>query len=492
MSSPPNIVLVMTDQHRAGFTAGGGFGLDTMPFLDSLAGRGTDFERGYTVLPACVPARCSLLTGRFPKATGVRENHAAAQIRRDQDLLDVVGEAGYSSVFSGKTHFYRTADDFDQFAGPYFHTRGPADRRTETDRRFEDWLEELDHAAADRPSPYGVEAQFPYRIVDDAIDGLDAVDDANPFFCWLSFPEPHNPYQVPEPYFDLFPPEQVPDRVCGPEAAERKGDAWRWLLREMERKRPGYDQQWRRYRSNYCGMLRLIDDQLRRFVQHLEDQQLLDNTVIVFISDHGDYVGDYGLQRKGAGMPECLMRIPFSVTGPGISAVRDTEHFVSLVDLLPTVCELTGSEIPPGVQGRSLLPLLQGEDDPAEEFASIYAECGIGGVPYGDDEEPDLDPARDYDYVGRPILELNSVTQSGNTKMLRRGDWKLLYDSTGHGELYHLPTDPAELNNRFGDHDTREVERDLMADLLRWTIRTDDPLPLAVYRPKRAAHNWSH
>lgn len=486
----PNVVLVMTDQQRADFTRGAGFELDTMPFLDELGAAGTRYERGYTVLPACVPARCSLLTGRFPKATGVRENHAAPHIRRGADLVDVFRDAGYSTLFAGKTHFHRRPEDFDRFAGPYFHTRGPADRGTPDQHRFEEWLHALDHGAADEPSPYGIEAQFPYRIVDDAIAMLDTRPPDRPFLGWLSFPEPHNPYQVPEPYFDLFPPDAVPERSCGPEAVDGKGDAWRWLRDEMERKRPGYDRDWRRYRSNYCGMLRLIDDQVRRFVAALEDRGLRDDTVIWFVSDHGDYVGDYGLQRKGAGMPECLMRVPYQVTGPGIRAHHDSTNFVSLVDLLPTLCELIGAEIPAGVQGRSLVPLLTGEVESAEEFATIHAECGIGGLPYPADARPELDPVRDYDYRGRPILELNSVTQSGNTAMVRRADWKLLYDNLGRGELYDLADDPAELHNRFDDPQVHTIRDHLMADLLRWTIRTDDPLPLEAYRPRRGPHNW--
>lgn len=502
----PNIVLIMTDQHRAGFTAGEGFGLDTMPFLDSLAEQGTRFTRAYTTLPACVPARCSLLTGRFPKAHRVRENHAAEHVYRGDDLIDVLRGRGYRQHFAGKTHFYRRPEDFDTFAGPYWHTRlerrpslpestatlpepveGPEDQFL----ALEDWLTAMDHGVAHQPTPFGVECQFPYRIVNDAITALESEDTAEPFFSWLSFPEPHNPYQVPEPYFSLFDPVDVPERLCGPEAVDRKGDAWVWLRSEMERKRPGYDDDWRRYRANYCGMLRLIDDQIQRFVDYLQDRGVWDNTILIFVSDHGDYVGDYGLQRKGAGMPECLMRVPLVITGPGIASSANTDDFVSLVDLLPTICEVTGAEIPFGVQGRSLWPILNGQDYPSQEFASIYAECGIGGAFYGPEEEPEMDPVRDYDYAGPSILELNSVVHSGHTRMLRRDDWKLIFDSAGRGELYDLSKDPAELTNRYDDDQLSSVRETLLAELLQWTIRTEDEMPQSVYRPKRTPHNWS-
>lgn len=485
--TPPNIVLVMTDQHRAGFTAADGFPLDTMPFLDSLMASGTRFRRAYTTAPACVPARCSLLTGRFPTAHRVRQNSAARHVLRGDDLVDVLRGAGYALQYAGKTHFYREADDFDAFAGPYWHERGPDGGADEEERRFEEWLAALDHGVAHEPTPFPLECQLPYRIVSGAIDALERTPDDRPYFGWLSFPEPHNPYQVPEPYFGMFAERDVPDRLAGPEGAERKGGDYRWLRTLLEGKRPGYDEEWRRYRANYCGMLRLIDDQLRRFFEALERSGRADDTVVLLVSDHGDYVGDYGLQRKGAGMPECLMRIPFAVTGPGVVAGVNDRDFVSLVDVLPTLCDAVGAEIPLGVQGRSLWPVLRGEPYPAEEFASIYAERGFGGLPYGVDERPPLH----FDYAGPTFDELNTVTQSGTTVMLRRDRWKLLMDESGRGELYDLDADPAELANRYDDVSIAGVRAALTAELLRWSIRSRDDLPRAAYTPKRVPHNWT-
>lgn len=485
---PPNVVLFMTDQHRAGLTAGEGFELDTMPFLDSLAAQGTRFRRAYTATPLCVPARCSLLTGRFPKATRVRQNSTAEHVVRGDDLVDVFRRAGYRLQFNGKTHFYRQAEDFDDFAAPYGHLTGPPGAATGADAEFETWLKAFGHETAMEPTPFPARCQFPYRIVSDAIRAVDATPPDQSVFSWLSFPEPHNPYQVPEPYFSMFPEDQIPDRACGPEGALAKGGGYQWLREVVEAKRPGYDDDWRRYRANYCGMLRLIDDQLQRFVAHLSDVGRLEDTVFVFLADHGDYFADYGLQRKGAGLAECLVRIPMVVSGAGVRTDDNATDFVSLVDILPTMCDLVGAEIPLGVQGRSLLPILAGEDYPSEEFSTGYAEVGFGGVPWADGERPPV--PFDYD-KGREFNELNSFTQSGNAKMVRRGDWKLVMDSTGRGELYRLTDDPAELANRWDDPDCRSLREQLLVDLLRWTIRTEDDLPSGVHVPKRLPHNWA-
>ncbi|TDD14976.1 sulfatase [Kribbella turkmenica] len=479
-----NIVLLMTDQQREGFTAAGGFGLDTMPFCDQLAADGTTFHNGYTPTPACVPARTSLLTGRYPSAHRVRQNSAADEVFRTTDLVDMLRSAGHQTMFIGKPHMYRREGDFDQWSGPYYHEDGP--RRGPDDAAFSDWLKSIDHGPATEPTPFPLEAQFPHRIVSDAIEAIDKRDQDRPFFCWLSFPEPHNPYQVPEPYFSMFPPESVPDRACGPEAAERKGGDYLWMRRLVESKRAGYDDLWRRYRASYCGMLRLLDDQVRRFYEHLDAAGLTEDTIFVYLADHGDYVGDYGLQRKGAGMPEVLMRIPFFVTGAGIRQHIDSASFVSLVDLFPTLCEALGQPIPYGVTGRSLWPLLTGSGDTAGEFASVYGEAGFGGVPYDVEERPPLH----FDYPGTKYDELNSVTQSGVSRMLRRGDWKLLYDVLGRGELYDLRSDPMELENLWSDPAYELVRSRMVEELLWWTLRITDDLPEARYLPKRAEHNW--
>lgn len=482
--APPNIVLVMTDQHTVGMTAGEGFGLDTMPFLDSLAARGRRFRNAYTTFPACVPARTSLMTGRFPSTHRVRQNAATHEVVRGDDMLDVLRTAGYSLHFAGKPHVYRGPDDYDSYAGPYMHEDGPVS--DESDKAFAAWMRSIDHGPATEPTPFPVERQFPYRIVSDAVTAVRQRDRDQPYFLWVSFPEPHNPYQVPEPYFSLFPEDEVPERACGPEAAMAKGGAYAWLRTLIENKRPGYDTLHRRYRANYCGMLRLIDDQLRRLVEHLGTDALDRDTVLLFVADHGDYVAEYGLQRKGAGVPEVLLRVPFVAVGPGIRPHDDTAAFVSLADVFPTVCEMAGQPIPMGVQGRSLYPVLTGQDCPAAEFDTGYAEFGFGGLPYGEHERPALRAS----YTGSPYNELNTMTQSGSGAVIRHGDWKLVYHATGRGELYCLRDDPMELHDRWDEDGLHEIRAALVERLARWRLRVHDELPTAEYVAKRAPHNW--
>jgi len=481
MARRPSIVLIMTDQHRADFTAAAGFGLDTMPFLDGLGQAGTTFTRAYTSYPACVPARVSLLTGRFPTAHRVRQNSMASHACFDADLIDVLRASGYALHFAGKPHMHRGPADFDTFAGPYWHTSGPEHGPADTD--FDAWLDALDHGVAPEPTPFPLEQQLPYRIVSDALAALPEDDTDQPVFLWASFPEPHNPYQVPEPYFSMFAESDVPERLAGPEAVSRLTGRYRWLRTLAEEKRPEFDEEWRRYRASYCGMLRLIDDQIARLMAGVRKR--LDDPVVIFVSDHGDYVGEYGMQRKGAGMPDFLMRIPMIMSGAGIAAQRRDE-LVSIVDLLPTLCGLAGADLPDGVQGRSLAPLLAGEPAPTEEFDSIYAELGYGGLSYRETDRPPLH----FDYAGPTFDELNTVTQSGGERMVVHGAHKLIMCDDGSGQLFDLEADPAELTNLYDDPAHALRRGDLLQRLVRWMIRAADDLPAGVYQPKTARHNW--
>ena len=165
---------------------------------------------------------------------------------------------------------------------------------------------------------------------------------------------------------------------------------------------------------------------------------------------------------------------------------------------MPTLCEAIGVEIPHGVQGRSLWPLLQGKDYPEEEFRSIYSGVGFGGL-YYDESYPmpyrlAETPPKGANGEGPPtalwnIDELNPVTQSGTMKMVRMGDWKLIYDMMGYGQLYNLSSDPCELKNLFGDPSVATEQLRMVEELLMWTIRYQDTLPVDEPKKGLAVHS---
>ncbi len=221
---------------------------------------------------------------------------------------------GYRTGLTGKNHSHLTPSRVDLWR-PFMHLDGwmpePAPKEYVD---FEGWMKRLNHATGQEPTPFPLEVQFPYRIVSSAIDFIDSAKD-DPFALWVSFPEPHNPPPGPKPYFDMFPPGEAPPRDVGLDALQSKSFRWRWLRQLEERTYPGYAERWRRTRSNYLGMLRLINDQVARLLAHLESSGKARNTLVLYLADHGDFFCDYGLERKGVDLPEVLTRIPMIWSG---------------------------------------------------------------------------------------------------------------------------------------------------------------------------------
>lgn len=498
-SDRPDIVIVMTDQHRADVHARNGFPLDTMPFVDGLAATGMWFDRAYTTSPLCCPARTSLLTGRWPSAHRVTQNPAANLAVYGTDLFRVARRAGYATALIGKNHTYVTGSDVDAFV-PFTHDGSVVRSADPVAASFDGWLSGLRHRTAEEPTPFPVEVQNPARIVDAALDWARGVPDDVPMLVLVSFPEPHNPYQVPEPYFSMFPPDSLPPVRSGPERLDGAPFAWRYLRRLGDAAVTDYDGVIPRARANYFGMLRLIDDQLRRLHEGLEARHATRERVMALTADHGDYVGEYGLVRKGAEIPDVLARIPLVVSGdavrPSGSHQPQSAH-VSLADLMPTFCEAMGAAVPAGVQGRSLWPMLTGGRYPAEEFACAYVEQGMGGLPYDDtDALPDPMPGLFLDGPGGAprFDELNAVTQGGRRRKVRAGRWSMQVDMLGACRLYDLVADPAELVDRWDDEDpdAAAARVALLRHLAVWQMRVEDPLPEVPrgYAQKRDPRNW--
>ena len=195
----PNIVIVMTDQQRADLRRGCGYPLDTMPFLDAWAQGGVDFRRAYTPNPTCMPARVSMFTGRYSQCHRARTNHNAIDALYSKDLLDVLKENGYVTALCGKNHSHRRPEAFD-----FHETCGHLgyegeENETPAQKELADFLCATRHMESHVPSPGTVEEQHPYRNVSSALKFIDSLDGSAPFFAWVSFAEPHNPYQVPAP-----------------------------------------------------------------------------------------------------------------------------------------------------------------------------------------------------------------------------------------------------------------------------------------------------
>lgn len=494
MSKKPNVIIVMTDQQRADLRKSRGYELDTMPFLDQWAKGGVDFASAFASNPTCTPSRVSMLTGRYSECHHVRTNHNVKDAYYEKDLLDVLKNAGYETALCGKNHSHRQTSDFD-YAAPFGHLGYEGEtNNTDEERSFADFLRSTGHLEVDYPTPGGVEVQHPYRIISSAFDFIDHRDNKTPFFMWMSFPEPHNPFQVPEPYFDMFPPEKLPSLHGTKEDLKNKSEKFQWLRKVWEDVLGPDEEQINhrilRSRSNYLGMLRLIDDQFKRFVTGLKERGLEEDTLIIYLSDHGDFGGEYELIRKGPELPDLLCRVPFIWRGPGVNGEREERvHFANIVDILPTLCDLLQIEVPFGVQGKSLLPILENKDIPEKEFDVAYSESGFSGMYWNEHDKLTLRGEGALEgYIGKQFDCLNTWTQCGQVRAIWKGDYHLQMDMMEEGYLYNVSTDPFELTNLWENKSYQEVKMSLMQEMIGQILKNADPLPAPHNRYRTKVH----
>lgn len=486
----PNIVVVMADQLRADLRKSRGFALDTMPFLDSFGEDGVDFDKAYTANPTCMPARVSLFTGRVPSCHNVRTNHNAEDAVYTEDMVGVLRRNGYRTALCGKNHSHLNKSDFD-----FWETNGhlgieSEQRLNARERGLDDFLKTLHFCDSMIPSPYTVKEQLPYRNVTSFFRFADrCIAEGKPFFSWVSMAEPHNPYQVPYPYFDMFKPEDLPPLTTSPADLEEKSPKFRFARWSWENVYgEDIDKRIARDRSNYLGMIRLIDDQFRRLVEGLRERGVYNDTIVIFLSDHGDFAGEYGLIRKGPGVSEPLVRIPMVFGGYGIEKREfNRKDCTNIIDIFPTICDFIDEPVPFGVQGKSLKPILAGEPYPEKDFEVGYAESGFGGLYWTEDDalRPEREGATE-DFTAFDCL--NTWSQAGQERMVRKGRYKLIVDMMGNYRLYDIEADPLELHDLAQMDGCRDVLLDMSLTFNAELLRKADSIPSCHSRYRTKLH----
>jgi len=224
----------------------------------------------------------------------------------------------------------------------------------------------------------------------------------------------------------------------------------------------------------YYANILFIDDAVGRIIKSLRDNDLYDDTVVVFCSDHGDFMGEHGMTVKGGVFYDCLTRVPLIVSWPGhVPAGRRDTSMVSLIDIVPTLFELQGIKIPDHMQGRPMSTCTEAK--PRDE---VFSEYGAGGPPF---TEKDLESApKPYGYH-TVIQSLRWREAEGRRKMVRTRRWKYVHDPTGDSdELYDLENDPWELSNVVEEESYTEIVDEMRSRLLGWAIRTEDAVPVPL------------
>jgi arylsulfatase A-like enzyme len=438
----PNIVFIMPDQLRADFLSCYGASFIDTPYIDSLADQGVIYQRAYSPHPVCVPARIALMTGMDAIKNGVTDNgqtlrpdHRACGIETWPEMLS---EHGYDTVAVGKMHFYpwearwgfrhrviaedkiwiNIEDDYYHFLRAHGYHKTIGYEKPEFHQQFMAFLSDI-------PLEYSVD-RF---CGQEATRWIAEYPGEEPFAMMVGFPGPHSPYDPTPEYAALYAPLDMPEPI--PEVAEDAalmGRQGQWPARRSwyaynHSERPTRDH-YMLQRAYYAALVKQIDDQVGTILQALREKGILDNTVLIFSSDHGDYLGDHDLTGKGS-FYESATRVPLLVRMPGAKQRKSYDGLATLSDVTATILGLAGCEVPAHMDS---LPL---------------PELGLS------DETP-----RD-----RVVGSLK------RRWMLVRENWKLAKYGGGGAMLFDLDRDPTEQNNLANEGRYAEVCRRLDAEL---------------------------
>lgn len=430
------------------------------PNLDAFAREGTLFTEAVTPAPLCCPARCSLLTGRYPAETGVWMNHVKPSPPLPF-LTDVFHATGYDSASFGKQHYTTTNRAFQV-------EKGPVLSRAVNYFRYAEQYDARDYDIVQYPNlpyqwifggrfPEGIEQAAEYQVAAGARQWLEERDSTAPFLLRLSFNAPHTPVAVVPP-FDTIIPEGA---VQFPAETESPPDApARWLAEDlcsisgagcMAR------EQILKARRYYNGFVSFADHVFGDFLRWMEGRGLLENTIVAFVSDHGAHLGDFGLFQKQT-FYEPAVTVPYFLWRPGsVAGGARLRTPVSTRTLMPTLLDLAGLEPPEELEGASLArDLRRGAEPEAGPVFSGFTLASFERTP-GDALRP-----------GEPIV------------MVRDGDWKLslIHSPEPHdGFLVNLAEDPYERHNLYNCPEAAQVQARLAGLIAEHLAAGREPYP---------------
>jgi arylsulfatase A-like enzyme len=486
-NTPPSVLLMMCDQLTASVLGCYGGPVET-PHVDRIAAEGVRFDQATCPTPFCSPTRASIITGMYPHAHGIVVNcrhtpQAQAQqgiTAADLTTERLLSEAGYATHHYGKWHLLGDRLPYypDMFMPGFEYTREMAEtfRRVRAGDRA-GWMEWYTWALpveiapqfqaavdklGDRWSDKGyaefitkmgrlklpVEQNFDVRVGDLAVERIKALKQ-KPLMITCSLNAPHDPNVVSSPYYEAFSPEEVELPANRDVREPRFQGQWsRQIVADLGE--PGL----REFLRVYYGMVKMIDDQVGRILKELDDQGRTDQTIIVLTADHGDMAGGHGMVWKSTdAFYDETCRVPLLLRYPPRFRPQETDMAASLVDLMPTLLELTGQPVPEQAQGQSLVPYLTGGRGASEARPFSFSER-VGRNPKG-------------------IRKVEPGTRG--SFMIRGRGWKYVRYPQGDEYLYHLADDPGEMRNLAGDPKHRARRRELAAEMNTWLQETGSP-----------------
>lgn len=449
MKKQPNVLIFYTDQLRHDCLGCHGHEVVKTPNIDSLASTGVDFQQTYTQIAECMPSRISLFTGQYPHVHGVQSNSSAVDTSHLTTLPAFLREKGYQTALIGKSHVGPSkimGFDYTKLISgvhpgeksdynEYLKAKGLYDKyvRNECFKEYDSYVSEIPYKhSRDRWTG------------DRSIQFLQKRKKDKPFFLWTSFQRPHAPTCVP--FDNPFPYDTKSIKLPEYDLS---------FYTKPDTRRVGCENAWNVFTTgeeplkqaiaNYLSLVSMIDAEVGRIVKFLDEEDELENTIILFTSDHGDFCGEFGQFGKQLSTFDVLYKVPLIFNWKGVTGREQFHELVEVIDIMPTILDLIGFECPRTVQGESIAPAVIGSSK-----------------------------REGMTWEGKEAVFFEKTF----IKTVRTKTHKLSYCFRGNrewGQLYDLVRDPGEKFNLYGDPNYKWVQDDLMKKILQWLISTEQP-----------------
>ncbi len=463
----PNILILYTDQQRWDALGANGNAEIITPNLDGLAARGANFSRHFAQNPVCMPSRVSMLSSRYPSTLGI--THMGVPVPEDlMTLPRLLKQYGYRTANIGKLHFLPHANRDHRLPHPDygFDQLEIADEPGVYEDAYRAWVrrqapDQMDGLSAGLPPntalwqrAMGIDDGIKHRgevagrhdhkraipfaadehLTHTAFVGERTIDfikrgGDEPFLCIAGFYSPHAPWIAPQKYLDFYDPEALSLPAYPPEIDKR---------RPADPSASFSDEQLRSAKQGYYAMISEVDHYVGRILDALKRAGKGDDTIIVFTSDHGEWLGDHLRYGKGYPADDAVSRVPLIIAAPGLGEGKACNGIVEAVDIVPTLLELAGIQIPPFMQGESLTALLRG-----------------GG-------------ARE---------KVTGLTESHGWKSLRTEGFQYLIHEDGRENLWDLEADPGAYHDFAESGKYQAALAECRHVLLRRLLAMERPLP---------------
>lgn len=458
MTKHPNVLWLMSDQHNARCTGYNGHPDVKTPNLDKIAANGINFVNGFANNPICSPSRICFATGKYMHTHRMFGNNHAEYLHPNHDTIAYrFRMAGYQTGLFGKSHMIRRWDEdaFERIRYTDLCDSIRNDPRTthyfqylvdnglgnlyEEGSPAEDMMHTMDGSG---PAQLPYEHSIEHYTGNETLKFLEERDESRPFYIHMSFQRPHAPIAPAEEYFNTYNPDKLTLHESKVDYFENKFSSKPESIRKIVENGGSYpmadsEQRLRRCLASYYALISCIDMEIGRVLDYLDETGELDNTIVFYTADHGDFAGEHGLFHKNLGIYDSIQHIPYLLSYPGGPQDLVHEAFAESVDIYPTLCELCGVEFPQDIDGESLIPVINKKRAGKEE---AYCE-----------------------WIWFENNKKVSAVCNKNYRLVHLG-------IEDEGELYDLQKDPGEINNLWNNPEYKEEKLQMMDKLLTFTM----------------------